>query len=130
MTHPNEEMVRRGYDAFSQGDMATIDGQWEDDIVWRSYGNSPFAGEYRGKQAVFELFGTIPQETDTFELELHDVLANDEHAVALLNVRMTRKDRTFEGQAVHVFHVNDAGKVTEAWYQPIDESAVPDGFWD
>jgi ketosteroid isomerase-like protein len=28
MVHENEEIVRRGYQAFSQGDMATLGSSW------------------------------------------------------------------------------------------------------
>jgi len=34
MGHPNEDLVRRGYDAFSRGDMQTLRELFDPDIVW------------------------------------------------------------------------------------------------
>ena len=34
MAHPNEDLLRRGYDAFGTGDMETLAALLADDIVW------------------------------------------------------------------------------------------------
>ena len=82
-----------------------------------------------GKQAIFEMFGTIPQMTDMFDLQIHDILANDTHAVVMVEQTVRRGDRVWEGKAIHVFHMDD-GMVTEVFIQPVDECSMPDGFWD
>jgi hypothetical protein len=46
----------------------------------------------------------------------------------MVNVEMTRGDRTFSGPQITVFHVAD-GKATEAWIVPVDQAAA-DAFWD
>ncbi|MEX2534797.1 MAG: nuclear transport factor 2 family protein [Trueperaceae bacterium] len=115
MAHPNEELVRSVYDAFAKGDMDTITRVLADDIVWHSLGKHHFAGDYKGKDAVLGLFGTLMQETGgTFQVELHDLLANDTHAVALQTNRAERKGRRIEYRDVLIFHVS-GGRVTEAW---------------
>ena len=38
MGHPNEDLVRRGYDAFSSGDVETLRELWDPDIVWHAFG--------------------------------------------------------------------------------------------
>jgi ketosteroid isomerase-like protein len=50
------------------------------------------------------------------EIDNHDILANDDHAVILNNVRGTRGGQTLEQQQVVVLHIRD-GKVAEAWLQ-------------
>lgn len=128
MAHPNEDLLRRGYEAFSKGDMQTLDGLFADDIVWHVGGRSQLAGDYRGKQEVFELFGKFVQLTSgTFKVELHDVLANDEHAVALQTATGEREGRKLDDNGVGVYHVKD-GKVTESWLHPGDSYAI-DEFW-
>ena len=38
MGHPNEDLIRRGYDAFSRGDMDTLRELYHPDIVWHAPG--------------------------------------------------------------------------------------------
>ncbi len=89
-------------------------------VVWHVPGRNPSAGDYEGHEAVFSYFGRMGQETaGSMSIELHDVLANDEHGVALIHVRAERNGRSIDERGVNVFHVSD-GKVTEAWYYPED----------
>jgi ketosteroid isomerase-like protein len=41
MGHPNEEPVRRAYDAFSKGDIETLRQQFSDDAVRHAAGHHP-----------------------------------------------------------------------------------------
>jgi uncharacterized protein len=50
----------------------------------------------------------------TFRVELHDVLANDEHAVSLYVARGEREGRTLEDKSVLVSHIRN-GKLVETW---------------
>lgn len=62
MTHPNAERLETAYKALDAGDMQTIDQLWTDDIVWHIYGEEgPLPGDYRGKQAILGMLGSIPQ---------------------------------------------------------------------
>ena len=126
--HPNLERARAGYAAFAAGDMATLNDVISDDIVWHSGGNNILSGDYEGKEAVFNFFARLTQETGgTFRNEIHDMLANDDHGVALVNQSATRGDKTLEGRSVHIFHMSD-GKMTEFWAFPEDQSQLDD-FW-
>ncbi len=127
MAHPNEELLRRGYDAFKRGDMETMAELFADDITWHSAGDSPLSGEFHGQQEVFANFAKIPELTESFEMEIHDVLANDEHAVGLVTTRGEREGKTLAANAVHVYHVED-GQFTEAWIIQNDQAAA-DEFW-
>jgi ketosteroid isomerase-like protein len=79
----------------------------------------------RGKRSVYELFRL--DRRASFRSEIHDVLANDRHAVALTVVQGTRQGRVLEDITVHVVHVVD-GKITESWLFPGDQAAS-DAFW-
>ena len=129
MAHPNEDLVRRGYAAFGSGDMATLNDLFTDGIVWHTPGRSPVSGDAVGKEAVFGYFAKLAELTGgSLKLELHDVLANDEHAVALMTSHAARPDgRTIDDIATQVFHISD-GKVTESWFHPGDQYAA-DEFW-
>ena len=126
--HPNLERARAGYEAFASGDMATLNDVISDDIVWHIGGNNFLSGDYEGKEAVFGFFGRLAEETGgSFNAEIHDMLANDDHGVALVNESATRADKSLEGRSVHVFHMSD-GKMTEFWAFPEDQSLFDD-FW-
>ena len=126
--HPNLEIARAGYEAFANGDMATVSDLLADDIKWHSGGNNILTGDYEGKEAVLNYFGMLMQETGgSFKNDIHDMLANDEHGVALVTASATRGGKSLEGNVVHVFHMRN-GKMTEFWSTAEDQSTF-DEFW-
>jgi uncharacterized protein len=129
MAHPNEDLVREGFAAFSRGDIDALrDRYFAGHVRWHVPGRSPLAGDYDGLAQVLELFGRLFELSGgTLRIELHDVLANDEHAVALFTVRAEREGRRLEDNQVNTFHLRD-GKVTEVWAQGTDVYAS-DEFW-
>jgi ketosteroid isomerase-like protein len=128
MSHANEELLRNGYAAFEKGDLDTLRGMFSDDIVWHSPGRSELAGDYRGIDEVFGLFGKVFELSGgTLRNEIHDVLADDEHGVALLIATGERNGKTLNDKQAHVFHIRD-GKVTEFWLHASDLYAN-DEFW-
>jgi ketosteroid isomerase-like protein len=128
MAHPNEDLVRKGFEAFSQGDMGALDGLFADDIVWHAPGRNQLSGDHRGKEAVFANFQKLFELTGgTFRVEIHDVLANDEHAVVLAHASAQRDGKTLDDNGVQIFHIRD-GKVTEQWLHPWDVYAGDEFF--
>lgn len=126
--HPNVELLRKGYEVFAKGDMATLRELFAENIVWHVPGNNPLSGEHRGRDAVFAMFARNAEITaGTFRIELHDVLADDEHAVALFRETASRQGRQLNLLEAAVYHVSN-GKVTEAWSLPYDQRAS-DEFW-
>lgn len=112
--HPNAELFRRGYMAFQKGDMDTVRSLFAPDIVWNVPGHNRFSGAHRGVDNVLSLFGQNFAETNgTFRVELHDILANDDHAVALATVSGERHGRKLSDRYTHVAHIKD-GKLSEA----------------
>ncbi len=120
--HPDAQLVRRGYDAFVAGDMEWMNEHLHDTIVWHFPGSNVLAGDHRGREEVLAFFARSIQVAPP-NIEVHDVVANDDHAVALLNVRSTRTDngQTFESRVVQVFHI-DNGKAIEAWSMQEDQA--------
>jgi ketosteroid isomerase-like protein len=128
MAHPNEDLVRRGYDAFSRGDMDTLRELFDPGIVWHFPGRSVLAGDHRGVDAVLGFFGRTMELTGgTFQVQLHDVVADDRHTVGMHVATGQREGRTLEGREVLVFDVRD-GKVVEAWQYIEDQYAYDEFF--
>lgn len=116
MTHPNEDLVRQGYAAFASGDTEALVSQFFDpDIRWHFPGRTALSGHHEGAAEVAGMFGLLAQMSGgTHRTELHDVIANDGHAVAMHTARAERAGKQLEINAVNVFHIRD-GKVIEAW---------------
>jgi uncharacterized protein len=128
MTHPNEDVIRRGYEAFSTGDLATLGELFSDDVVWHAPGHNLLSGDFHGKDAIFANFQKVAELTGgSFRIDIHALLADDEHAVVLTHATGQREGKTLDDNTVQVFHVKD-GKVTEQWLYPGDADAT-DAFW-
>ena len=128
MAHPNEELIRKGYEAFSSGNLQALDDLFAEDILWHVGGRSSLAGDYKGRQEVYGFFGKLAEGSGgSFRLELHDILANDHHGVGLVHTTGQREGRTLDDNTVHVFELED-GKVKEFWGYPDDQYAA-DEFW-
>jgi uncharacterized protein len=122
--HSNVARIREGYVAFAKGDFAALDELFAEDLIWHEVGRNQLAGEYRGRDAVYGFFGRLMQITEgTFRLDLHTILADDEHAVALVTTTASRADKRMMVNDAHVFHLRD-GKVAEFWSASTDQYAV------
>lgn len=120
--HPNAEALRKGYEAFASGDMETVAGLFADDIAWHQAGSGPLSGDFAGRDAVFGNFAKLAELTaGTFGQDIHDLLANDEHSVVMVET-WWEKPHPFRGKGVHVWHVKD-GIATEAWLMGQDQAA-------
>jgi ketosteroid isomerase-like protein len=124
MAHPNEEIARSATEALSKRDMEGFLSHHADDVVIHFPGRGPMAGAYRGKDGVGQMFQQQMQILDSPpEIDNHDILANDDHAVILNNVRASRGGKTLEQQQVVVMHIKD-GKIAEVWLQFSDQQGM------
>ena len=129
MAHPNEDLVREGFAAFGRADLDALRHQYfAEGLRYHVPGRSPIAGHYEGAAQVVEYFGRLFELSGgTLRVELHDVVANDEHAVALFTVHAERAGKQLADNTVLECHVRD-GKMTEIWIYQTDLYAV-DEFW-
>lgn len=126
--YPNIGLLRRAYEAFDKGDIPTISKLFSKDIVWHWPGKGPLCGDYAGLDAVLAVFGKMAELSGgSFRAEVHDILANDEHGVALTRSIGSHLGKQINMPNVDVFHIRD-GKVTEFWSFAMDQHAE-DGFW-
>ena len=124
----NAAAVRRGYEAFNSGDLATLRELFTEDAVWHAAGRGPLSGEKRRRDAILAFFGQVAERTGgTFRAELHDVLADDEHAVGMHTTVGQREGRNLQVHTVMVFHLRN-GKVSEAWEHSSDTQTVDEFF--
>jgi uncharacterized protein len=130
MTHPNEDLLREAVAAFQRGNMEALQNKYlAEDIRYHIPGRSPVAGDYEGVAEVLGIFGRLFELSGgTLRIELHDVVANDQHAVALFSTRAEREGRQLDGDEVLICHPGPDGRLAEIWTQPGDQYAA-DEFW-
>lgn len=126
--HPNEALLRREYAARAAHDDRGLSDVFAEDVVWHVPGRSSIAGAYRG---IDEVMGYVRRRREladeTFEIEVHDVLANDEHGLVIATGRATRVGRTLEWRAHGLYRFRD-GHIAECWVLP-EEQYEFDRIW-
>ena len=126
--HPNEALVRSGYDAFIRGDLEAVAGFLHPDVLWHVAGTGPLAGIYKGHAELLEFFAHIAEITDgTISIEARDVLASDDHVIVLTQMRAVRGGRVLDDRGVAMFTIVD-GQATEVHMFAEDQDAL-DGFF-
>lgn len=116
--HPNAALARRIDEAFNRGDMQALDGFMADDIVWHEIGR---AEPRRGKAALREA-GAVAADY-TIKGKMHDVVANDDHTVVLVEATATRGGKTLTYRTAEIYHIKD-GKIAERWAFSDDTAAI------
>jgi ketosteroid isomerase-like protein len=126
--HPNVDVFKRAYAAFSAGDFEALAQVFDEDVVWHNPGRNPLSGDYKGRDAAFASFAKeFELSGGTYRPEIHDVLANDDHTVAVMHVTAEREGKKLDMNYVLVFHIKD-GKIIEGWDIWADQTVL-DEFW-
>jgi ketosteroid isomerase-like protein len=124
--HPNERLIRDYYEAREQGNLGAVRSKMADDIAWHDPYPEPYGGDLTGADTVLgQVFAAGQASGATFTV--HDVLASDEHAVALVEWSATVSGETLDGREVAVYHVR-RGLITEAWFYPEDPARYAEFF--
>ncbi len=122
------EVVRRGFAAFSAGDMATLTELFTEDAVWHVPGSGPLSGPKEGRDAVLSFFGELMTRSGgSLTVELDDVVGGDRHTLAMSRNQAPRDANTLDQRSVIVFTLRD-GRVAEA-RQFFEDTALNDAFW-
>lgn len=126
--HPNIAIVRRFYAAFIARDMARI---WEfagHDLAFHVRGRSRWAGDYRGREELLNLFVRVGEATgNSIKLTVHDVVGGEEHVVGLHRATAALEGRSLALNGTAVCHVH-AGKISEMWIG-WESQRTFDEFW-
>ena len=73
-------------------------------------------------------FSRVIPGLESVSIEVHDVLANDAHAVALVRYGHRRDGRSFSQLGAEVFHFDTAGMISAFWAL-IDDTTAFDEFF-
>lgn len=103
------DMARKALEAGNRGEV-NPEGLAPDVVLHGS-----LVPEVRGRDAVVAALKKAPSNFEEFRQEPHAILADNDHVVALINLKVKTKGRTVEGHQVLVVHTNDQGQITEMW---------------
>jgi ketosteroid isomerase-like protein len=126
--HPKGDMASWLYEAGNSGDTDWAADALADEIVWTVPGRGEHAGAHRGKEAVLAFFRRVIPDLESFRIEVHDVVANETHAVALVRYDHRRTGRAFRQLGAEVYHFDAEGKISAFWAL-IDDTAAFDEFF-
>ncbi|MBY8879230.1 nuclear transport factor 2 family protein [Actinacidiphila acidipaludis] len=129
MEHPHITLIRKGYDAFSRGDMDTLRTLLTSDCTHHVPGSSPMSGDFKGIEAVLGYYGKLAEQTGgTFKVELQNVLTDGRgHVMAFHRASAERDGRTLDAMEGIVFRIIGE-KVTDI-DECVEDLDVVDAFW-
>jgi ketosteroid isomerase-like protein len=125
--HPNVAAARGLWSAVAEGDASALRGMLSPDVVWRSMGQHPLSGEYRGPDAVLDYLATIGETADHLVSTLDAIFVGDAGAVVAYHVSAARGDRRLEMDYLLRLRIRD-GQVVHAISVPLDQR-TNDAFW-
>ena len=108
--HPNATMVRDALEKMTAGSVSEQADLFADDVEWHEIGRDQ---PIRGKEALRARFGEMP-EGGSITVDVHDVLANDDHTIALVTATAKMGDQSLSYRTAEIYHIRD-GKVTHRW---------------
>jgi uncharacterized protein len=123
-----EETVRRGYQAFGEGDMEHFRAIYTPDVVQRVPGNNQTSGEHEGVDNVLGLYGRYFELSGgTFSVELMSVKTQGDKVVAAHHAKGEREGKTLDVDGTIEFTFSD-DKISLLDVGSADQAAE-DAFW-
>jgi uncharacterized protein len=122
--HPNGTLLRGLLQAFAERDAVAMETAFDDDVTWHAPGTNRFSGQFRGRVAALQRLDQMREAGISTRFDVHDVVANDEHAIALAHLHLEVADgRRYDQPQVAVAHVRD-GRIVEFWTMNQDQAVL------
>ncbi|MFJ9705791.1 nuclear transport factor 2 family protein [Streptomyces sp. NPDC101234] len=117
----NTELVRRMYEA--NGDADVINELVSPDLAWDVTPGFPHGGVYHGSEGVFEYFGKLMPQVDSWETEVEEYHPSGEDRVFVVgHYHPTKNGKSTAVRFIHEWTVRD-GKLTRM-YQAADSAVA------
>lgn len=97
----NIDLVTRGYEAFTKGDIDTVMALFDDNIEWVQPGNSTISGTYHGKGELGQYLARLAEKN--VSVTLNRLVADGDTVVALTEVAVGDE----KGSDADVFTIRD-----------------------
>jgi ketosteroid isomerase-like protein len=127
--HPHAALVRKGYEAFSRGDMDTLRTILTTDCTHHVPGNHSMSGDFKGVDAILSYYGKLAAGTNgTLRVELRHVLVDGRgHVMALHQFSAERGGKKLDVAGGIVFRI--IGEKASDLDECVEDIDVADEFW-
>jgi uncharacterized protein len=128
MADSKEDIVRRGYQAFSQGDMDTLRAIMTADVVHSVPGNNPTSGEHTGIDDVLALYGQLFELSGgTLSTEVKSLTTRGDKVVVVHHSKAQREGKSLDADETIEFSF--AGDKVSRLDETYADPAAEDAFW-
>ncbi|MER7898087.1 nuclear transport factor 2 family protein [Streptomyces sp. NPDC096046] len=112
--HPHAALVRKGFEAFSRGDMDTLRGLMASDASHHVPGDHPLSGDFKGVDSIIEMYERLGAETNgTMRADLINICVDGRgHAVGVSRFTAERNGKRLDDTGCIIFRIVD-DKVTD-----------------
>jgi ketosteroid isomerase-like protein len=124
----NSDALKRGYEAFNNGDIDTVREIFEEDIRWEgpNADGVPMSGTHEGRDAVLQALGSIGENFEKFHVSPDELVEEGETIVVLSHLDAKSKSgneiklpgvevwRMSGGKAKRVQSVSDTAEIKRA----------------
>ena len=127
--HPHAALVRKGFEAFSRGDMDTLRELIANDATQHVPGSHPLSGDFKGQDAIIDLYRRLGEETNgTMRVALTAVCVDGRgHAVGMFRFTADRNGKHLDDPE------HDASRLVEDKVTDLDECVadidLSNDFW-
>jgi ketosteroid isomerase-like protein len=127
--HPDVTLVRRGYEAFNNSDVATLSELIAEDATQHMVGDNLVSGDFKGREAILGLYGRIAELTGgTYRVEILQTFTDGHGTVVVVHRQTgTREGRQLDNVQALIFTVLD-GEVVDL-HDTSDDPAIEDAFY-
>ena len=113
------DMMRSYLDMIVAGDFEGAESYYTDVVVVHFAGWKDTLGKDEYNAALGEMMGMV----DSLQVEEHDLLVSDDHAVVLNDWHITKGDRDERVNHVVIYHT-DGDKISEIWVVAEDQQTM------
>lgn len=115
MSAENANLVKKGYDAFRDGDLEGLLSLYAEDIEWilPEMNDVPISGKRKGLDQVRQFFNALDENQEALSFEPKEFIAQGDRVVVLgqYEWRVKTTGRNFSSDFAHVYTVKN-GKIT------------------
>jgi ketosteroid isomerase-like protein len=89
----NSDALKRGYEAFNNGDAEAVAELYTDDVTWEGPNTEgvPMSGKHEGKDAVMQALGQLGEMFESFNVSPDEMVEEGDTIVVLSNVTARTK---------------------------------------
>lgn len=128
MADSKEDIVRRGYKAFGEGDMDTLMSLMTPDVVHSVPGNNQTSGEHKGADEVLAFYGQLFELSGgSLLVDLKSVKAQGDKVIAVHGAKAEHEGKTLDTDETleFTFSGDKISRLDETYADQVAE----DAFW-